>query len=188
MQRVDLRYFGAAAFAAAIALASCGGGGSTSGVQTNPSGVVPTPTPAKTPTPTPLPSGVTPTPKPTPSAVSATISYSGDVNFSFFTIVLQVNGSAMVTEPATQTPMPGTVPSSVTSTFFADLNATGGVQNLKIGTCPTPTGTAFNNTTTIAYLSQLSGNVQCPAPGSTTVKVLADVVAVEQALGITPPH
>jgi hypothetical protein len=187
MQRFDLRYLGAAIFMAAIALSSCGGGGYSSGTSSNPSGVIPTPTPTRSPTPTPLPSGVTPTPVPTATPVTATIAFSGSVNSSWFQIVLQTNGTAMVTGPATGTPMPGMVPHAVTSQFFTDLNLSGGVKNLPIGTCPTPTNTAFNDTTTVTYLGQTSGNVACPASGSRTVQVYNDVKAVEQALGITPP-
>jgi hypothetical protein len=178
MLRIDLRYLGAAAFLTAIALASCGGGGGSSGASSNPTGVIPTPTPAKTPTPTPSPIG-------TPTPVSASIAFSGSVNASWFQIVLFVNGTAMITGPATQTPMPGTVPAATVMQFFTDLNNSGGVDKLPIGSCPTPTGTAENNTTTVAYMGKLSGNISCPVAGSKTVAVLKDVRAIELALGIT---
>jgi hypothetical protein len=184
MLRIDLRYIGAAAFLTAIALASCGGGGGTSGASSNPTGVIPTPTPAKTPTPTPC-GGCTPTPVPTATPVSATINFSGSVNASWFQIVVLVNGSAMITGPSTTTPMPGTIPPGLTATFFTDLNLSGGVQTLPIGSCPTPTGTAQNNTTSIIYKGQVSGNISCPVAGSKTVKVLTDVKAIEAALGVT---
>jgi hypothetical protein len=178
MLRIDLRYFGAAAFLTAVALASCGGGGGSSGASSNPTGVIPTPTPVKTPTPTPSPVG-------TPTPVSATIAFSGSVNASWFVIVVFVNGSATITGPAPVTPIPGTVPPALTMQFFTDLNLSGPVDKLPIGTCPTPTGTTENNTTTVAYKGLVSGNIACPVSGSKTVQVLKDVRAIETALGVT---
>ncbi len=179
MRGLDLRLLLGVAFVTAIGVVSCGGGG-TSGASSNPSSLIPTPTPKATPTPTPLPSGVTPTP------TAATIFYSGSVEYSPFTIVLQVNGTAQITEPAAYTPLPGTVPSTTTKQFFKDLNTYGPVNKLTIGTCPKPTGTTYDDTTIVLYQSQTSGDVSCPGSAGTTA-VYNDVKNVELAVGITPP-
>jgi hypothetical protein len=180
MRGMDLRLLLGAAFVTAMGVVSCGGGGGNSGASSNPSSLIPTPTPKPTPTPTPLPSGVTPAP------LSVEIFYSGSVEFSPFTIVLAVNGSAQVTVPSAYTPLPGTVPASTTGQLFKDLNTYGPVNKLPIGTCPKPTGTTYDDTTILLYQSQTSGDVSCPGAASTTA-VYNDVKNVEIAVGLTPP-
>jgi hypothetical protein len=180
MQRLDIRVLVAAAFIVAVGVVACSGSSNTSGPAPNPSSLVPTPTPKPTPTPTPLPSGVTPTP------IAALIDYTGSTQNSPFTVTLFVNGSAQVTLPTTYTPKPATVPPSTTKKFFSDLNTLGPVNNLKIGVCPRPTNTPFNDETILGYASAQSGDVSCPGSPATTT-VYNDVKAVELSVGITPP-
>jgi hypothetical protein len=180
MRLLDVRVVVVAAFITAVGVVACGGTSNTSGPTPNPSSLIPTPTPKPTPTPTPLPSGVTPTP------LAAVIQYSGSTQFSPFTVTVHVNGNAQVTLPTTFTPMPATVPAATTKKFFSDLNTLGPVNNLKIGTCPRPTNTAYDDSTLVDYQSQTSGDVSCPGSAATTT-IYGDVKSVETAVGITPP-
>ncbi len=177
---MDVRVVVVAAFITAVGVVACGGSSNTSGPSPNPSSLVPTPTPKPTGTPTPLPSGVTPTP------LAAVIQYSGSTVYSPFTVTVHVNGNAQVTLPSTYTPMPATVPASTTKKFFGDLNTLGPVNNLKIGTCPRPTNTIYNDTTNVSYQNEASGDVACPGSAATTT-IYDDVKNVELAVGITPP-
>jgi hypothetical protein len=180
MQRLDMRVLAAAAFIVAVSVVACSGSSNTSGPAPNPSGLVPTPTPKPTPTPTPLPSGVTPTP------VAALIDYTGSTLNSPFTVTIFINGKAQLTLPTTYTPKPATVPASTTKKFFSDMNTLGPVNTLKIGVCPRPTNTAYNDETILGYASEQSGDVSCPGNAATTT-IYNDVKAVELSVGITPP-
>jgi hypothetical protein len=180
MKGLDLRVLVVAAFVTAVGVVACGGSSNTTNPSTSPSSLIPTPTPKPTGTPTPLPSGVTPTP------LAAAIQYSGSTIYSPFTINVHVNGNAQITLPTTYTPMPAIVPAATTKKFFADLNAYGPVNNLKIGTCPKPTNTSYDDSTIVSYQNQSSGDISCSGSTATTT-IYDDVKAVEISVGITPP-
>ncbi len=155
-----------------LATAACGGGGGGGGG-------APTAVPTAVPTPTPAPSP-SPTPKPT-LGPSATISDSGSTNRAAFTIVMQTDGTAQVTQKnATRS---GTVSASTTNTFFSDLNANLPVSKLPISSMCTKSS-SFGSTTTITYQAATTGDVSCPPTGSSTATVFNDVQQIESALNL----
>jgi len=148
-----------AALLLVTALAGCGGGGGGGGT--------PGPTPAATSTATLGP--------------SATISDSGSTNRKAFTIIVQTDGSASVSQNnANRT---GTISVSLANQFFSDLRANVPVSKYPIS--PTCSKSAsFGSTTTIAYQGSTSGDVSCPPTNSSTSIVYNDVQQIESALTI----
>jgi hypothetical protein len=188
--RVDLRPIGIAMFLAAIALASCNGYGSATGVQSNPTGLVPSSTPTG-PTPTPTPSGPSPSPSPTPSGVPsptptasgrvADIIFSGSFQFGAYEIALFGNDVAIVTQSTGVTNQ--FVPPAVASQFWRNLGQNLPVDKIPVGTCPKPTS-APTDVTTITYQDKTSGDVSCPGNNAKTKQLYSAVLAVEASLDL----
>jgi hypothetical protein len=188
--RVNLRHIGIGAFLASIALASCGGGGSTSGVASNPTGLIPSSTPSG-PTPTPTPIGPTPTPSPTPSGVPtpsptvsgavAGIDFTGSFQFGTFNIQLYSNGVAVVTQSTGQSRQ--LVPRAITGKFFSDLAQNLPVDDILVGTCTKPTAPPTDETL-VTYQALTSPDISCYGNHVKTKQLYDDVLTVENALNL----
>ncbi len=122
----------------------------------------------------------TPTPKPT-LGPSATISDSGSTNRAAFTVVVQTDGTAQVTQNnATRS---GTISASTVNTFFSDLMANSPVSKLPINSACAKSA-SFGSMTTVVYQGSTSGDVSCAPSGSSTATVYSDVQQVEMALSL----
>lgn len=142
---------------------ACSGGGSSGGDTT--------PKPTATPTASPTPASTAP----------ATISVSSSTNTAAYTIVLQTSGSAVATQNGVSTS--GTVTSSVTAQFFADLAQNSPIDNVQTNNGCTKSA-SYGTTTQLTYMGYTTGDISCPPTATSPAQTLyTDAENVEKQLG-----